>query len=172
MRVFSTSYVVGSSGFFGQNRPTTADRLKDALRKFVAGEPSLLDEPRLLDFCAGAVRGLLVEFARSNEGSDQSQNTLRLDRALSKLQQGNPRCAKVAELRLFGGLDDDEIAAILSVGPRTVRRDWLLAGAWIHRELGGSDDGLGGTVGVRARLPKGSPSGGLSQSASASLPTD
>jgi DNA-directed RNA polymerase specialized sigma24 family protein len=46
-----------------------------------------------------------------------------------------PRRAKVVELRYFGGLTEEEIVAALKVSPRTVRRDWDLAKAWLVREL-------------------------------------
>ena len=45
--------------------------------------------------------------------------------------------AVYAELRLFGGLTGDEIAAVLGVAPITVKRDWALAKAWLFRELRG-----------------------------------
>ena len=46
-----------------------------------------------------------------------------------------PRQAKVVELRYFGGLTEEEIVAALKISPRTVRRDWDLAKAWLLREL-------------------------------------
>ena len=47
----------------------------------------------------------------------------------------DPRAAKVVELRFFGGLEIDEIAEVLAVSPATVKRDWTLARAWLHRDL-------------------------------------
>lgn len=47
----------------------------------------------------------------------------------------DPRAAKVVELRFFGGLEIDEIAAVLDLSPATVKRDWALAKAWLHRSL-------------------------------------
>ena len=41
----------------------------------------------------------------------------------------------MVELRYFGGLSEEEIANTLDISPRTVRRDWDLAKAWISREL-------------------------------------
>jgi len=46
-----------------------------------------------------------------------------------------PRQAKVVELRYFGGLTDEEIAAALNISPRTARRDWHFAKAWLLRDL-------------------------------------
>jgi DNA-directed RNA polymerase specialized sigma24 family protein len=48
-----------------------------------------------------------------------------------------PRQAKVVELRYFGGLTEEEIVAVLEISPRTVRRDWDLAKAWLLREFAG-----------------------------------
>lgn len=60
---------------------------------------------------------------------------LALNDALTAFEQMAPRQARVVELRYFGGLNEDEIAAVLEVAPRTVRRDWDIARAWLLREL-------------------------------------
>jgi len=44
----------------------------------------------------------------------------------------------VVELRFFGGLDNNEIAAVLKISANTVTRDWNLARAWLYQELSGS----------------------------------
>ena len=61
---------------------------------------------------------------------------LDVDEALTAFSQVAPRQAKVVELRYFGGLTEEEIVAALKISPRTVRRDWDLAKAWLLRELG------------------------------------
>ncbi len=61
---------------------------------------------------------------------------LALDEALTAFSQVAPRQARVVELRYFGGLTDDEIVAALNISPRTARRDWHFARAWLLRELG------------------------------------
>ncbi len=65
--------------------------------------------------------------------SDRS--ILALDDALTAFSQVAPRQAKVVELRYFGGLTEEEIAAVLKISLRTVERDWGLAKAWLLREL-------------------------------------
>ena len=60
-----------------------------------------------------------------------------LDVALERLAERFPRQASLVELRFFGGLTVDEIAAVLGVAPITVKRDWALAKAWLYRELQG-----------------------------------
>lgn len=58
-----------------------------------------------------------------------------LDEALNRLAVVNERQARVVELRYFGGLSFDEIASLLEMAPRTVKRDWSLARIWLFREL-------------------------------------
>jgi len=60
---------------------------------------------------------------------------LALDDALTAFSEIAPRQAKVVELRYFGGLSEAEIVDVMKISPRTVRRDWDLAKAWLTREL-------------------------------------
>ena len=57
--------------------------------------------------------------------------------ALLAFEAIDARAAKVVELRFFGGLEIEEIAEVLGLSPATVKRDWTLARAWLHRELSG-----------------------------------
>ena len=63
------------------------------------------------------------------------RSILAVDEALAAFSQVAPRQARVVELRYFGGLTEEEIVAALKISPRTVRRDWDLAKAWMRREL-------------------------------------
>ena len=58
-----------------------------------------------------------------------------LNEALGGLAQHSLRLARVVECRYFAGYDDAETALALGISKRTVRRDWTLARAWLHREL-------------------------------------
>ena len=58
-----------------------------------------------------------------------------LDESLTAFSRLAPRQAQVVELRYFGGLTEEEIAEVLKVSPRSVRRDWNFAKAWLLREL-------------------------------------
>ena len=60
---------------------------------------------------------------------------LEIDAALERLTALDERQARVVELRFFGGLSVEETAAALGIGTATVKRDWTLARAWLHREL-------------------------------------
>lgn len=59
-----------------------------------------------------------------------------LDRALDRLAALRPRLAQLVEVRFFGGLTVEEAAEVLECSPRTVKRDWAFARAWLLRELG------------------------------------
>jgi RNA polymerase sigma factor (TIGR02999 family) len=72
------------------------------------------------------------------------RSILALDEALTAFSQVAPRQAKVVELRYFGGLTEDEIATALDISPRTARRDWHFARAWLLRELGDTTGKLSG----------------------------
>jgi len=81
----------------------------------------------------GAQKVNLDETALLSSAADRS--ILALDEALTTFSEVAPRQAKVVELRYFGGLTEEEIVAALKISPRTVRRDWDLAKAWLLREL-------------------------------------
>ncbi len=67
-----------------------------------------------------------------------------LDEALDRLARANPRAAAVVERRFFAGLSLAETAASLDVSLKTVQRDWLLARAWLRKEIAQSRSALDG----------------------------
>ena len=70
------------------------------------------------------------------KGADPATEVLDIDRALDRLEKEFPRPARGVELRFFGGLEFEEIGAVLEMTERTARRDWVFARAWLERELG------------------------------------
>lgn len=104
---------------------------------------------------AEAMRRILIENARRRQslkrGGDRGRfevaeddaiiefsdidELLDLDAALTKLAQCEPDMAKLVELRYFAGLSVEESAKALGVSPRTVKRNWAFARAWLGREL-------------------------------------
>lgn len=60
---------------------------------------------------------------------------LALTEALDALAREHERQARVAELRLFAGMRDPQVAHIVGVSERTVRQDWRFARAWLTRQL-------------------------------------
>jgi RNA polymerase sigma factor (sigma-70 family) len=77
-----------------------------------------------------------VSFASALHTPNQAEDLVALDEALQALAALDERRSRVVELRFFGGLSVAETAAVLSVSPDTVTRDWKLARAWLRRELG------------------------------------
>ena len=103
---------------------------------------------------ARVLRRVLVDHARrrraSKRGGGRMRETLSdpvintdgvsasmidLEEALAKLARLNERHARVVELRFFSGMTTEEIAQTLDVSKDTVKRDWRLTRAWLHREL-------------------------------------
>jgi RNA polymerase sigma-70 factor, ECF subfamily len=103
------------------------------------------------------MRRLLVDHARARtarkrEGSQSVQlseglhdgqrpvmdaeELIDLDRALDELATTEPRLSRLVELRFFGGLNIEEAAALLDCSPRTAKRDWTFARAWLLHRLG------------------------------------
>jgi RNA polymerase sigma-70 factor, ECF subfamily len=66
---------------------------------------------------------------------EQSDELLALNEALERLAQFDARQSRVVELRFFGGLTVEETAEALGTSPKTVKRDWCVARAWLHREV-------------------------------------
>ena len=58
-----------------------------------------------------------------------------LDAALDQLAVLDVRQHRIVELRYFGGLTNEEVAAVLGISVATVKRDWVVARAWLRREL-------------------------------------
>jgi len=116
------------------------------------------DRARFVGIAAHLMRQVLVEYARGRHrekrgGKDQRRVPLdeavalidpsecdrweALDEALERLARLSARQAQIVELRYFGGLTVDEVADALRVSPKTVKRDWSIARAWLRRELTG-----------------------------------
>jgi RNA polymerase sigma-70 factor, ECF subfamily len=108
-----------------------------------------------LALAAQAMRRVLVDYAvtrkTAKRGGDRHRVTLdesleqgghpvdrliAIDRLLDRLDELNPRLARIVECRVFGGMTVDETAQATEVSPATVKRDWSLACAWLTRELG------------------------------------
>lgn len=60
-----------------------------------------------------------------------------LDDALRRLGRVDPRRGRVVECRFYGGMSIPDTATVLGISPRTVKRDWSVAQAWLHREMKG-----------------------------------
>jgi RNA polymerase sigma factor (TIGR02999 family) len=68
-------------------------------------------------------------------GMEQSEEMLAVDTALDRLSQLDPQQARVVEMRYFGGLSVEETAEAMEISPRTVKREWSMAKAWLRLEI-------------------------------------
>lgn len=66
----------------------------------------------------------------------QAAEVVAVDKALERLAETESRQARIVEMRFFGGLSIEEIARVLNLSSRTVKRDWALAKIWLRDELG------------------------------------
>lgn len=105
---------------------------------------------------AQMMRRILVDHARSKYADKRGGVSIKLDvesledvavgsvvdvvavdEALKRLAELDPDQARVVELRFFGGLTVEETAEVIGSSPRTVKREWRSARAWLHKELAG-----------------------------------
>lgn len=77
------------------------------------------------------------ELAVAPHGKDELAD---LDEALEKMRKHDPELARLVELRFLLGLSIEEVAHATSLSPSTVKRRWLVAKAWLARELDGKKD--------------------------------
>ena len=124
--------------------------------RLLAGEAlSYADRAHFLAVAAQTLRRILIDHARGKGavkrgGSPQkvslsaidglvftepNEDAIELERALTRLEQVDPRAARVVELRFFGGMEEQEVAEVLGVSTVTVKRDWKSARAWLIARL-------------------------------------
>jgi RNA polymerase sigma-70 factor, ECF subfamily len=120
-----------------------------------SGPLDLKDRGHFLAIAARQMRRLLVDHAR--QAATHKRGAIRVDlhldemtglgagcnaghlsEALDKLEQVDPRAARIIELRFFAGLSEEEAANALEISRSTARRDWDYARAWLLAELTGS----------------------------------
>ena len=138
----------------GQTLQTTALVHEVYLRLVDANNINWQDRAHFYAICARLMRRILVDFARSRNYQKRGGHSphieleeavtvsavvgselLAVDEALKELAKLDRRKSEVVELRFFGGLTVEEVAAALKVSPETVMRDWKLAKAWLLRAL-------------------------------------
>jgi RNA polymerase sigma factor (TIGR02999 family) len=112
-----------------------------------------LSRTHFVRLAATAMRSILVDHARAKAtvkrgaglrvelgdadicGSEPNETLLALNDALDRLDEFDEQLARVAEMRLFGGLEHSDIAKVIQTSTRTAERAWKLARAWLAREL-------------------------------------
>jgi len=123
------------------------------------------DRSHFFAVAASIMRRLLIDYARSRKAqkrggeqpvvafndaiehgqSESWDNILAVHEALTRLAELAARPARVVELKFFAGLDSPEVAEVLGVSERTVKRDWRFAQAWLYKQMSASSD-FGRTV--------------------------
>jgi RNA polymerase sigma factor (TIGR02999 family) len=107
---------------------------------------------------ARTMRRILIEYARANQAAKRPDRHLRdemhdalalvkersdefiaLDEALERLAACDERQARIVELRFYCGLTVEETAVILGISPKTVKRDWSSARAWLSAQIEAKD---------------------------------
>jgi RNA polymerase sigma factor (TIGR02999 family) len=135
----------------GHTLQTTALIHEAYLKLAGGGSVSATSRAHFLAIAARAMRQVLVDYARRRKAAkrgggvisvtlgDEAQpadrsaeDLLALDEALEQL---DPRQRQVIECRFFGGMEEKDIAVVLGVSERTVRRDWVKARAWLYQSL-------------------------------------
>lgn len=150
---------IASENLRGERREhtlgTTALVHEAYLRLLAGGKISAGDRVQFFGAASRTMRRILVDYARARKSlkrgggvpplpldeaqnllsSHQASEILAMDEALDRLAAMNDRAARVIQLRFFGGLDTEEIAAVLDVSVRTVYRAWIAARAWLRKEV-------------------------------------
>lgn len=110
----------------------------------------------LIDHAKGRLRGkrggetVTVQLNEALTFSpEHSEELMKLDEALERLSKLDARQSRIVELRFFGGLSIEETAEFLRISPKTVKRDWTVAKAWLSSELRGTDGDVSKPVGPR-----------------------
>jgi RNA polymerase sigma-70 factor, ECF subfamily len=123
----------------------------------LAGEyqPSWKNRTHFFGVAARLMRQILVDYARRHHSLkrggacerstfadellvysvEKSAELLALDQVLDRLALQDERQSRIVEMKFFAGLEIDDIATILDVSPRTVKREWTMARAWLHQEM-------------------------------------
>ena len=83
----------------------------------------------------GGDRGRMQLADVAERPEDRTEAVLAVDEALKKLACSDPRKGCLVELRFFGGLTNEEAAAVLGISERTAKRDWSYAKAWLYRQM-------------------------------------
>jgi RNA polymerase sigma-70 factor (ECF subfamily) len=128
--------------------------INEAYLRLVGEDIEWTNRAHFIGLAAHVMRRVLVDYARQHNAErrggglkrvemednlaispERLDEVLFLDEAMAKLAANNARQARVVELRYFGGLSVEQIAEILNVAPRSVKRDWALARIFLFREL-------------------------------------
>ena len=149
----------------GETLSTTALVHETYLKLAGSAKQSYEDRLHFFAVASRAMRQILVDYARRNAAAkrggsravtldpeavanpDRADELIALDEGLERLEQLDPRLVRTVELRFFGGLSVEETADALGISPRTVKRDWQRARAFLFQAVRGDDAVAGGVDG-------------------------
>jgi RNA polymerase sigma factor (TIGR02999 family) len=138
----------------GETLNTTALVHETYLKLTANDRQTYTDRVHFFAVAAGAMRQILVDYARRAAAgkrgggmrevsldlakvgaAGRADELIALDEALTELAAADARLARTVELRFFGGLSVEETADVLGTSPRTVKRDWRKARAYLYDAL-------------------------------------
>jgi len=90
---------------------------------------------RHADKRGGSATFVSLAAAANTPEDSRVADVLAIDEALERLAAFDPEQVRIIELRFFAGLTVEETARLVGRSPRTVKREWRLAKAWLYREL-------------------------------------
>lgn len=142
----------------GDTLSTTALVHETYLKLVGSSNQSYNDRIHFFAVASRAMRQILVDYARRasahKRGSgqvvtleseaigntDRAEELVALDEGLEQLERLDPRLVRIVELRFFGGLSVEEAADTLGISPRTVKRDWQKARAFLYHAIRSEDE--------------------------------
>jgi RNA polymerase sigma-70 factor, ECF subfamily len=126
------------------------------LRIVGQNQPAWQSRAHFFGVAARLMRQVLVDHARQHRAAkrggslqklplnetfvfseEKSAELLALDQALDRLAEQDVRQSQIVEMKFFAGLRTEDIAEVLKLSPRTVKREWMMARAWLHQEIKG-----------------------------------
>lgn len=142
----------------GETLSTTALVHEAYLKLTDSARQTYQDRSHFFAVASRAMRQILVDYARRMTAAkrgggqavsldpdqlgspDRAEELLALDEALARLEVLDERLARNVEMRFFGGLSVEETAEALGVSPRTVKRDWRKARAFLFEAIRSGSD--------------------------------
>jgi len=83
----------------------------------------------------GGARQVSLDDAISFPSQKNEVDLVVLDDALRALAEIDEQQSRIVELRFFGGLTVEETAVVLRISPATIKREWRIAKAWLHKRI-------------------------------------
>lgn len=128
--------------------------VNEAYVRLAKDEVNWQNREHFIGVAAHVMRHVLVDYARQKNAearggglkrvemnddvavaAERLEEALMINEALDRLEKEKPRQARIVELRYYGGLSVQQIASMMGIGQRSVKRDWALARVWLFQQL-------------------------------------